>query len=281
MPREEKRYHIFISAAIFIALEVAALGMLSSSSTLQNIWINRASHRTIAALWSGHESIHNYFSLNRQNEELSSRNAELLQQLLKYEEKERLETSPDLRPTMSENFSYLPSTIVKMSRYNLHNYIILDKGSDDGVEVEDGIISSKGVVGIIDAVGKHFSYGQTLMNVNVKVSARIGRNGEVGTLSWDGINPDKAWVRNLPSHFKTAKDTVYTSGFSAVYPPDIPLGLTGVSKLSDGSTKDLEVNLFQDFSTLRYVTIVKNLMKKEISSLETEVENRSKKNKKR
>ena len=63
-------------------------------------------------------------------------------------------------------------------------------------------------------------------------------------------------------------DTVYTSGFSSIFPPDIPLGVTGESRIVNGSTSEIKVRLFEDFASLRYVTIVENLGRKEIKLLE-------------
>jgi len=63
-------------------------------------------------------------------------------------------------------------------------------------------------------------------------------------------------------------DTVYTSGFSSIFPPDIPLGVTGESRIVNGSTSEIKVRLFEDFSSLRYVTIVENLGREEIRQLE-------------
>ena len=66
----------------------------------------------------------------------------------------------------------------------------------------------------------------------------------------------------------TQGDTIFTSGFSSIFPPDIPLGIAGESKIVNGSTSEIKVRLFEDFSALRYVTIVENLGKAEIKQLE-------------
>lgn len=44
--------------------------------------------------------------------------------------------------------------------------------------------------------------------------------------------------------------------------------MTGNNRLVDGTTREVEVFLFQDFSTLRYVTVVENLHREEITALE-------------
>ena len=92
-------------------------------------------------------------------------------------------------------------------------------------------------------------------------------------LSWDGVGTARAVVRDLPPHYNNVPgDTVRTSGFSIFFPPDIPIGVTGDSRLVDGSTRQVDVLLFQDFSTLRYVTVVQNLARTEITALEAEGE---------
>ena len=66
-------------------------------------------------------------------------------------------------------------------------------------------------------------------------------------------------------------DTVYTSGYSSIFPPDIPLGTIGRSKIVNGATYDIDVKLFEDYGALRYVMIVDNLGKEEMKQLEEEI----------
>lgn len=272
MPRDSKTVIRLLGAAIFILLEVAALGMLKNSATLQNIWINRASHFIMGKLWSGGETVRNHFSLEKQNAALYEENFRLNEQLRAYRLAEEAEKETGAVVTPSLRFKYIPATVTKISRNSSHNYIILNKGSEDGVKPYSGIITSKGVVGIISAVDKHYSYGLTLMNTNVSVSSRVGETGTVGPLIWDGRHSNKALLKDLPLHYDMAiGDTVRTSGFSSIFPPDIPIGVTGQTTVADGSTNVTEVTLFEDFSTLRYVTVVENPERAEISDLENEV----------
>ena len=274
MPRGQKTTSVLVSAAIFILMEVAALAMLHASSTLQSIWINRASHRTMAFLWGSGETVRSHFQLERLNRELQEENARLQERLRAYElreveqqEMERLVAQDTL------TYRYTPATVVKMSRNRTHNYIILNKGSADGIRPQSGIISDRGVVGIVEAVDKHYAYGLTLMNPGMSVGARVGRTEIVAPLSWDGRTTGGAVVRDLAAHYDIAPgDTVRTSGYSTIFPPDIPIGVTGATRLVDGSTRQVDVALFQDFSTVRYVTVVENRARTEMMALEAEGE---------
>ena len=91
-------------------------------------------------------------------------------------------------------------------------------------------------------------------------------------MSWDGFSNSKAILSEIPHHVIFEKgDTVFTSGYSSIFPPDIPLGTTGEARIVNGATYDIEISLFEDFGALRYVTIVENIGKEEIEKLEEEI----------
>lgn len=244
--------------------------MLRSSSTLQDVWINRSSHRVMAALWSGGESLRNHFHLEEQNRLLAEENFRLAEELRAYKAAAGETAETEAAASGSGNgFRYIPATVVKISRNSAHNYIIVNKGSEDGITPQSGIITDRGIVGIVKSVGKHYSYGLTLMNSNVSVGSRISRLGIVAPLSWDGRRSDTAILRDVAAHYDIEPgDTVCTSGFSTIFPPDVPVGTVRSTRIIDGSTKQAEVGLFQDFRTLRYVTIVENIRRSEIEALE-------------
>jgi len=271
MARESKIVPKVITAAIFIIMEVAALAMIRHTGDLQDIWISRFSHAVMAKAWGDSENIRNYFSLKSQNDELAQENFELFRTLRAYQEKvqdDRIEAITDSLLHYGE-FSYIPARISKISRNKQHNYIIVDKGSEDGVKPQSGIITAKGVIGIVDAVEKHYSYGISFMNSDMNVSARIGTDGAVGPLTWDGYTSRGALLREIPLQYKyEVGDTVWTSGFSSIFPPDIPLGTAGESRIINGAVNEIEVELFEDFSALRYVTIVDGRYTEEIGYLE-------------
>lgn len=257
-----------INLAVFILLETASLLMLSHNSTLQRLWIARLSHGFMAKTWGATQSVRNYFGLKSQNDELALENERLRETLRAYELAAK-ESDPAFMPSVKENgFRYIPATIIKSGTSSQHNYLILDKGSEDGVVANSGIVSSKGVIGIVDAVSKHYSYAISFLNKELNISARIDTSGAVGPLAWDGLRTDEGVLREIPLQFKyNIGDTVYTSGYSAIFPPDIPLGLAGEAKVINGATNEIRVKLFQDHSALKYVTIIENTRIREIEEI--------------
>ncbi len=259
--------NVIITVAVFIVLETVAFVMLSHNGALQNVWLSRGFTNFNAKVWGGGENIAHYFSLKKDNERLAQENYDLRQALRKYEEmKEHIDYGTISRV---KNFEYIPASIVKHSTGGQRNYIIIDKGKDDGVKKGDGVITGQGVIGIVEAVSRHYSYVMSFNNINMAVSARIGRSGVIGPLSWDGISTRKALLNEIPHHTAVARgDTIYTSGYSSIFPPDVPLGLAGSAKIVNGASYEIKVWMFEDMSKVRYVTVVNNLDKEELEKLE-------------
>ena len=271
MPRERKITSILLNAAIFILLEVAALVMLSNRGALQNIWLARMGHSFMAKVWGGSDNVRYYFSLKKTNEQLADENLDLRRVLDIYTTEESLRAALEHSEQIPQasDFVYSPASIVKISRNKAHNYFILNKGTEDGLRAQSGVITANGVVGIIDAVDKHYSFGLSLQNSDISVSSRIGHEGVTGRLSWDGRSSQGAILSDIPLQFRFSPgDTVWTSGFSTVFPPDIPLGIIRGSRVVDGAVNEIEVTLLQDFSALRHVTVVDNIGREEITYLE-------------
>ncbi len=245
--------------------------MLRNNGPLQNIWLSKGMHAVSGTIWGGAQDIRNYFSLRKKNDSLALGNHNLWVRVAELEA--MIADSIILsRTSLSDgkvgDFRYIPAEIVKISNNSQHNYIIIGKGSEDGVTNGSGIITAKGAVGVIDAVGKNYSYARSFKNHEMNISTRLGRSGTVGPMTWDGRSSNRAILREIPHHVEFHPgDTVFTSGFSSIFPPDIPLGTTGKAEIVNGATYEIEIRLFEDFGALRYVTIVENVGRNEIDDL--------------
>ena len=263
-------YHL-INAAIFIVLEVAALNMLRNNSPLQDTWFAKGSHTVMGTIFGWNLDIKEYFTLRKRNDQLALENFELASRLAELEDyiADNLRQSQLPSDGIVNGYRYIPATIEKISNNSQHNYIIIGKGSEQGVTKGSGIITRKGAIGVIDAVSENFSFARSFKNHGMSISARLSKTGAVGPLTWDGIHSNKALLKEIPHHMVFSPgDTVFTSGYSSIFPPDIPLGVTGEANIVNGATYEIEVTLFEDYSALRYITIVENLNKGEIKSLE-------------
>ncbi|MGM9793248.1 MAG: rod shape-determining protein MreC [Candidatus Cryptobacteroides sp.] len=261
-----------INTAVFILLEIAALGMLRHGDSLQDLFISRAAHGFLGYFWGVSENISDYASLRTENRHLAEEILRLTETITRLEEEAAAAAacdSADYTTAWRGKYEFIPAEVIKNSVNKQHNYLIIGKGSDDGVRPQTGIITSRGVIGIVDAVSRHYSYAISFLNSDSSISARIGKDGAAGPMAWDGKGSGNALLREIPLQVKFEEgDTVYTSGFSTIFPPDIPIGRITGSRIVNGATFEIKVSLFQDFSSVRHVCLVRNRDLDEIMSLE-------------
>ena len=261
-----------INTAVFILLEIAALGMLRHGDSLQDLFISRAAHGFLGYFWGVSENIADYASLRTENRHLAEEILRLTETITRLEEEAAAAAardSADYTTAWRGKYEFIPAEVIKNSVNKQHNYLIIGKGSDDGVRPQTGIITSRGVIGIVDAVSRHYSYAISFLNSDSSISARIGKDGAAGPMAWDGKGSGNASLREIPLQVKFEEgDTVYTSGFSTIFPPDIPIGRITGSRIVNGATFEIKVSLFQDFSSVRHVCLVRNRDLDEIMSLE-------------
>ena len=250
---------VLANLAIFVLLEVAAFQMVCSNAPLQQSWAARSAHAFMNRIWGGSNRISNYFGLREANEKLAADNFALTQELFQAREQLRQAHVDTMKLSRRPGFSMLAAEVVKISHNGQHNYLILNKGYEDGVQEKSGVVTHNGVVGIVDAVSAHHAFAFSFQNNDISISARLGQEGGSGLLVWDGVSSGKAVLKEIPLQYRYQPgDTVFTSGHSLLFPPDIPLGIAGGSRVVNGSTNEIEVKLFQDFGSIRYVTVLHN-----------------------
>ena len=265
MPQKRSVVPTLVSLVVFLLLEATAFWLLWNNGPMQNTWMSQAGQRFMGTVWGGAESVMQYFSLKAENRQLARENHDLLAQLESAQEQLRKLKVDSTRFSAPEGYSMIAAEVVKISRNTQHNYLILNRGYEDGIQEKSGIITRQGVVGIIESVSAHHAFAYSFQNSDISISARLGGEGGTGLLVWDGRSPRGSILKEIPLQYRYQPgDTVFTSGHSLLFPPDIPLGIAGESRVVNGATREVSVQLFQDYSSVRYVTVVHNRSLEEI-----------------
>jgi len=138
------------------------------------------------------------------------------------------------------------------------------------------ISAGKGVVGIIRDVSPHLATIESLLNKDTKISVSLKSTNALGSLVWGDRNSDfrKASIKDIANHVKVKlRDTIVTSGFGS-FPPGILVGTVSNRGISTGDNfLTIEINLFNDFSTLQYVYVIKDRLAQEQKALESNLPN--------
>jgi rod shape-determining protein MreC len=228
---------------------------------------NRVAAKTVAVS----QNISGYFSLRDVNAQLAEENARLRKKLEQRNQSlYQLETRELTDPAIINKFDFVSARVINNSTQQYKNFITIDKGTADGIGPGMAAINELGAVGKVKTASKHFAVLISLLNIDNQVSCIIKRTGYFGTAQWDGLDPQTIDLKYIPRHVQIQPgDTIVTSGYNAVFPPDIVVGVVKSATIkNEAPFYDIQVNLSQDFSKLSFVEIVRSNLKAEKDSLE-------------
>lgn len=259
---------------LFLVLEAVSFTLLFRFNSYQgNVWLTAAGRVTarLNALYGEGES---YLNLRYVNSDLVRRNILLQQQNEKLREAlakrgGASHFTDSLTQQAAADLSMTAANVVSSITQRRNNYIVVNRGTADGIRPEQGVVGGQGVVGIVYLCEEHNSLVIPLTNRRSNLSCRVRGGNYFGSLTWDGKDLRYATLDDIPRYAKVKKDDIVeTSGFSAVFPPGLFVGrVTEVRNSSDGQSYTLIVHLGADFSTLRDVNIISTSYKAETDSL--------------
>ncbi|HZY80161.1 MAG TPA: rod shape-determining protein MreC [Cyclobacteriaceae bacterium] len=249
----------------FLLLVLLCSWLIVENNQYQSTRYFNSSNRLAANIISFSQGVREYVSLKRINSDLAQENAALRSKL------ERYAVVDSLYKDTTRRFDFVSAKVINNSVQMFKNYITVNKGSEDGVRPGMAVISSKGAIGKVKSVSKNYAVLISLLNVDDQVSSTIKRTGHFGTAQWDGTDPRIINLNYIPRHVTPqVGDTVVTSGYNAVFPPDVLVGIVSkVNLREEAPFWEVKVELAQDFGRLAFVEIVKSYLKYEKDSLET------------
>lgn len=266
------RYSAWI---LFIIYTVASCVLLFRNSPYQHHVFLTSANSVVSGVYSASSSVTAYFNLKGINEDLQRRNTDLELEVLNlkrtidfYREKEYADSVPV--DSSLQRYTFITAHVINNTITKSHNYITLNKGTEDGLRPEMGVVDQNGVVGIVNVVGPHSARVISLLNPFLRLSCKVKGHNHVGSLVWQGNDYTYAILEELPRHAEFQNgDTIVTSGYSTVFPEGVPVGVVEEGmKEHDENFYALKVRLFTDFATLSTVRVIRDEMTDEINDLE-------------
>ena len=250
---------------LFVVLEVASLFLLFQFNHYQgSVWFTSANWMT-GMVYELDSSVEAFFSLKKVNTDLARKNFFLERQVnqlsrLYAEATGDTLTREKLAAANIAQYEVVQAKVVSNTVNRPDNLITIDKGRADGIEVDMGVTSGNGVVGVVYLVSDHYSIVMPLLNSKSRISCAIRNRGYFGYTKWNAGASNYASVEDIPrhAHFKRG-DWVETSGYSSIFPAGIIVGkIVEVYNSSDGLSYRLKIHLSTDFANLRDVCVIKD-----------------------
>ena len=251
-----RRFGLFLQ---FLLLEAVAIILLIYFNGYQRSVFMSSAGLLTGAVYQSIDAVTGYFYLREANEQLSCENAQLKNEIARMQ--------AQLQPSTMVADS--AARVIQNSINKQQNYITLDKGSDDGIFSDMGVVSSQGVVGIVKSVSSHYAMVMPIVNVQSRISCRLDSSQNFGSLVWDAVDYRYATLQEVPGHVEvTVGETVSTSGFSSIFPAGIPVGkVVDVQLMEENQFLNIKVELSVDFGKINQVNIIGFNAANEITSL--------------
>ena len=197
-----------------------------------------------------------------ENQRLKSENIELsskIKDISAYkEENERLRRLL----AIADNYEYetVAARVVAYETDNWFSYVTLDKGTSDGIEISDTVITADGLLGQVTEAGPNWAKVSTIINPESSAGVRISRNGEIGIVEGDATlsKSRKCRLGYLTANASIiAGDILKTSGLGGIYPPGLLVGkISQISKDNMGRLDYAIIEPFINFDKLYEVVVI-------------------------
>ncbi len=253
---------------LFLLLLVISLSLTIQSHSYHKSKIISSANFFTGGIYEKINNIDEYFGLREKNNELALENARLKSILFNQKDTTKLPQIDTIKGV--KKTSIIVSKVIRNPYTTLENYITINNGSASGIKPNMGVINSAGIVGIVENTSKNYATIISLLNVNIKINAKIKKSNHFGTLSWNGKSTGFAQLTDVPRLASVRKgDTIVTGAESRVFPENIGIGtIENVYTDEDTNYYTLNIKLFNDMTNLGHVYIIKQKDAEEIENLE-------------
>lgn len=209
-------------------------------------------------------------SLRQRNAELEQQNAQLEAQIIDLQSQLReadvLYALLDFARSRPENV-YKAAAVIGRDPSPFLHYLIIDRGSDDGLRYGMPVVTSEGLVGRIAAVTSSASRVQLITDPSSIVNVRL-KSGQSEVQLAGSITGDLTLEIVPQDVILTPGDLVLTSGIGGTYPADILIGqVLSARKIETDIFQTATVQSAVDFANLRAVLVITNFRPVEIAPL--------------
>ena len=261
-------------AGIVITIIILILIVVFSNADSETSFLENAASKLVMPIQNGLTYLKNGISgnskfftdinnLKQENEELKQKNSELEQSLRELEniksENETLKEYLDLTEKYGE-YKTVPAYIINKDISNYSKTIVINVGSDDGIQENMTVIADQGLVGHVISVTSNTAKVRTIVDTSSSVSCSLSTTDESivckGTLEEESalkamyIPDDDGIIQG---------DSVETSGLGGIYPKGIHVGsIKRVVNTQNATDRYAIVETAVDFDKLDTVLVITN-----------------------
>jgi rod shape-determining protein MreC len=270
-----RRYANFL---FFLLLQGFSIYLIVHYNRYHNAVFSSSMNQVTGAVNTQYNKIGEYFALKAENAKLAKANEQLRNsQVANFERADtgsRLMVDSVAIDTLGtrRKWRYYQAKVVSNSVAMQNNMVVLQRGSNQQLKEGMGVVDPlNGVVGKIIEVSDDYAVVMSLLckTSDFKVSAKLKKGGEEGSITWDGKEPNLVVLNDIRKSADVKKgDTVYTSGFTPTFQYGLMIG-TVEQVTPEKSTNNFRISVrtAANFYNLQYVYVIENLEVEKIQAI--------------
>lgn len=194
----------------------------------------------------------------QQNLELQRQNTELALKVFQAQNAtiENARLKEILRIPPAPDYEMVVASVLGPGLHRNTNTLLIDRGSRDGLKINDPVITPAGLVGKILTVSQRFAQVHLLNDRFFRASGRLQRSRVDGIVRWE--EGDLCLLDHIPKRVEVViGDTVVTSGLGKLYPPGIPIGVVATVQDAEGIFKQIQIKPAADLLKIEALVVLK------------------------
>lgn len=178
------------------------------------------------------------------------------------EENDRLRSLLQFQDQL-DDYTTVAGQVISYEPNNWYDTIVINRGTNHGVNENSAVITDRGVVGRVTACGANWAEVSSVLNADNSIGTRLTRTGEVAVVEGDSALGAQGFCK-MSFIDKDASiiigDILETSGSGDVYPAGLSVGsITEINRDSTGMLQYAVVQPAVDLSQLQEVLIITGL----------------------
>lgn len=165
------------------------------------------------------------------------------------------------------NNQYIAAAVIGKDPSPFLKYVIIDRGSDDGVFKGMPVVTEQGLVGNVDAVTASAARVQLITDQGSVVNVKL-QESKIEAQIRGSVTGDITLEMVSPSVVLAESDLVFTSGLGGTYPAEILVGQVISREINENELfQTASIQPSVDFNNLQAVLVVSNFQAVDITPL--------------
>ena len=250
---QRNKHHI-----AFILSVVLSLSFIYFSPSPQYNHFRNSINSIVAVVLSPFSELSDLSTIKLENEILRQQLLllSLEKESLLVNEMENTELKEMLDLKQNIEIDIVPAKVINIGLHTSITALTINVGSDNGVGINDAVITPYGVIGKVQFVSEKSSIVHLINDSEFRIGVRILPSGEIGVLRWKANN-----ICEVREVYKNSEinigDHVVTSGLSDIFPEGLFIGkVSSVTNTRDQFQKIVSVKYEENLNALTYVFVI-------------------------